>query len=246
MVSGCVGIFSENLIPPANYKDEIAYFPKMRVGDSYVTIDFTCVNGNEFKLVKEQFYYKVTEVKEDGSFTIEIKGDKTDNIRCDKSKFKHYDSKSLLTGGILSSYHAGSLLSFPLFVGKKWKSEETLISLDGKYHDYILFYSVEAFEKVETKAGVFEAFRIHLIQKIISSGWTGGFTYWYSPTVKGIIKSKNRRKGNGELISYNLISDKSEKSGIIQQNKCSKEEIKKLVEKGFSPKEALELCGEKN
>jgi len=43
------------------------------------------------------------------------------------------------------------------------------------------------------------------------------------------------------VIADKNVPDKSERSNV-QSEKCSKEEIKKLVEKGFSVQEALKLC----
>jgi hypothetical protein len=65
---------------------------------------------------------------------------------------------------------------------------------------------------------------------------------------KGLLL--NIHKSNG-VCSWGLVSfeikDTSDKSGKTntQLQKCTKDEIKRPVEKGFSVKEALELCNDK-
>lgn len=84
--------------------------------------------------------------------------------------------------------------AFPLEVGKTWFLEYEW-KLNGWTYNDELTGRVDAFEKVTTPAGTFDAFKISLHRKYLGTK-TGGptqsgvleDTFWYSPEVKNFVK----------------------------------------------------------
>ena len=74
-------------------------------------------------------------------------------------------------------------------------------------------FQVEGAEEVQTPAGRFMAFRIHLKQTNLSSKKTGWIRYWYSPEVGQRVKQEIEKSGywariariiDNEIIAYEL------------------------------------------
>lgn len=94
------------------------------------------------------------------------------------------DSK---TGG-----YPGSIIKFPLTVGKWWNYEFQAKAIAGskEWTGRIAKYEVESYEQITVPAGTFWAFKITVtivgskVGKFVSSAH-----YWYAPEVKNIIKS---------------------------------------------------------
>jgi len=118
----------------------------------------------------------------------------------------------------------------------------------------IVTLGVPSGSKLEYLAGLLTGFTTnsytapaHLIDEISVSPVSGTATtaeFNIGDVVAGEVDSK------WLYLKFRVIADKdtpdkSEKSNT-RSEKCSKEEIKKLVEKGFSVQEALELCEGKN
>jgi hypothetical protein len=104
-------------------------------------------------------------------------------------------------GGVVVTEHDGSKLSppsvrlkFPMTVGLKWDSKYEANRPDGMVTRTTLDVEVKAFEKIQTPAGEFDAFRIE------SNGWYNGVTwrgaikaqeiYWYAPKIGRIVRSE--------------------------------------------------------
>lgn len=93
-------------------------------------------------------------------------------------------------------------LSWPLEVGKEWKSSFTL--LEGKvsqtYNNRIVVAKVET---IEVPAGIYEAFKIE-----VYSTYSGNLLseYWYSPQVKWFVKARIYQDGvrDEELLSFKV------------------------------------------
>jgi hypothetical protein len=81
------------------------------------------------------------------------------------------------------------IFDFPLFVGKKWKSDTPLRDpRTGAMYSVGTEYQVEALEDVQTPAGIFRAFRIlgkFFIAELRREFWS---KLWYSPEAKYWIK----------------------------------------------------------
>ena len=99
-------------------------------------------------------------------------------------------------------------LNFPLFVGKKW-----VVNTKNNSSSFLGEFQVEGAEEVQTPAGKFMAFRIHLKQTNLSSKRTGWIRYWYSPEVRYRVKMEIDKSGywariarimDNEMIGYEL------------------------------------------
>lgn len=86
------------------------------------------------------------------------------------------------------------VFDFPIYVGKSW-SQKWLFKINGWTYDDDVVGTVEAFEKVTTAAGTFDAYRIHIVRTYLGTQ-TGRptqsgklhDTFWYSPQVKNFVK----------------------------------------------------------
>ena len=97
---------------------------------------------------------------------------------------------------------------FPFFVGKKW------VVRAGKGSSAISNeFEVEGVEDLQTPAGGFMTFRIHLKQTNLSSNKTGLVRYWYSPEVGHSVKRAIDKSGywakvpwlaDFEIVGYEL------------------------------------------
>jgi hypothetical protein len=175
--------------------DIVANFPEMTIGDSWETTDYDYSN----KYGSETYNYEITNVEADNSFDLQISVKKSG-----KTHFRYYDSKEKSFPGILSFEIDNSVLSFPMFVGKSWNSRQYAKSRSGEMGNFSSTYLVQSYESVETEAGTFYAFKIKRKTHNIKDGWHGECFFWYSPEVKGIIKSKHNDKRGIKLIKFNL------------------------------------------
>ncbi len=95
--------------------------------------------------------------------------------------------------------------SFPLFVGKEWEdSYEGRNWRSGEVYSYENEYEVEAYERVQTKAGVFWAYRIGRRNYNLETGGGGWEIYWYAPVVATQVKKQTSWGTVGELLAYRL------------------------------------------
>ena len=97
---------------------------------------------------------------------------------------------------------------FPLFVGKKWGvlTKEGSSTVSGEFE-------VEGAEDLQTPAGRFMTFRMHLKQTNLSSKKMGWIRYWYAPEVGQRVKQEIDKSGywakitwlvDNEMIAYEL------------------------------------------
>ena len=204
MCSGCE-TGPEKLAPDPG--EPVAYFPKMKVGDTWVI-------KNKMYLGEKPFIsnLEVINVEKDGSFV--LREERSDNKKYD---LLYYNYKYLLIKKINISTGKNVNISdppkkyylFPLFVGKKWNDDRyTSESVEGVGYQYENSYKVLKYETVKLKAGSFKAFKIRRINTIITG--TGGpwISYsWYSPKMKVGIKFDYSPAGYdlwAELLEYNL------------------------------------------
>jgi hypothetical protein len=98
-------------------------------------------------------------------------------------------------------------LRFPMAVGKEWKVKDRWTSPTAKGSSESTA-KVMAFEKVQTPAGEFEAF------KIVSEGWWHNETFdnrgrllrtlWFAPAAKRIVKSEMKDWHAGRLWNHQI------------------------------------------
>lgn len=105
------------------------------------------------------------------------------------------------TGG-----YPGSIIKFPLTVGKWWNYEFQAEAIAGDKKDTgrIAKYEVESYEQITVPAGTFWAFKITVtIVDAKRHTFKNSAHYWYAPEIKTIIKSSF--KGNLlELKQYKV------------------------------------------
>ena len=178
--------------------DPVSNFPKMMVGDSWVTKEFSkkgIVTRNR----------TIIETKSDGSFVEEIKDDKGRTLNeYYNNKYQRVISINVEKGSAVKiPKPPEKRLEFPLFVGKKWNDEFDGWSRKGVRH-FINEYVVDKYETINTKAGSFKAFKIIRLGSIPKKSWKGKEEYWYSPEAKRIVRSIPDWRYGSELLSYKL------------------------------------------
>ena len=171
--------------------DIVANCPKMVVGDSWK------YSGPDRGRGRDIYTGRIVYVEEDGGFDIEVTAKKQDYTRV-----SHYDSDCRR----IYSPSGQRSLDFPLFVGKEWSEEYEDTDVTGKKRKYKDTCKVKGYEKVTTKAGTVEAFKIHRKHMIVSTSEFATSVYWYSPEVKFIVKEKPSWRIGRELISYSLVT----------------------------------------
>ena len=103
------------------------------------------------------------------------------------------------------------ILSFPLTVGKKWsQSGDKQVLSNGKHGSYNLRGEVQAFEKVTTPAGTFDAYKVVLTIDATSNDEDANVghttdTEWYAPALKRYVKSINAFTRDGVERSRDLL-----------------------------------------
>lgn len=98
-------------------------------------------------------------------------------------------------------------LSFPLFVGKKWRSQYAGFRADqNRKWDSRLECEVKVYEPVRVPAGNFDAFRVECVDN-----WEFGYifsgkkaaTRWYAPAAGGVVKyTSEDGEWNYELAAF--------------------------------------------
>jgi len=184
--------------PPLPGETVSTSFPKMIIGDSWVTKEFS----KKGVVIRSR---TIIETKPDGGFVVEVKGDKGITLN------EYYNNKYQRI--VLIDVEKGSAvkipkppekrLEFPLFVGKKWNDEFDGWSKKGVRH-FINDYVVDKYETINTKAGSFKTFKIIRLGSIPKKSWKGKEEYWYSPEAKRIVRSIPDWRYGSELISYKL------------------------------------------
>ena len=200
MFSGCstapVGQAPRSGIP-------MAHFPKMVVGDSW------SVTANSRIHLSDIFNKRVVQVGKDGSFVVELKGEKGESYR------SYYDNKYRLVKNIdmrtgkqtVIADPPARELDFPLYIGKNWSDHYYAPPVSTgtrrtRFH-YRNDYRVVKYETVNTKAGPLKAFKIRRCKQLQASE-SYFAEYWYAPDLKSVIRSKGREASNTELLSYRL------------------------------------------
>ncbi len=85
------------------------------------------------------------------------------------------------------------LLSFPLEVGKQWRSTddtlEKMLGYEGRTHWSV---AVVGYEKVRVPAGEFDTFKLEAKGEWTLGAHSGEITrtYWYAPAARGVVKSE--------------------------------------------------------
>jgi len=190
-----------------------ASFPKMMVGDSWVTKEFS----KKGIVTRSR---TIIETKPDGGFVEEVKGDKGRTLNeYYNNKYQRIVSIDVEKGSAVKiPKPPEKRLEFPLFVGKKWNDEFDGWSRKGVRH-FINKYVVDKYETINTKAASFKAFKIIRLGSIPKKSWKGKEEYWYSPEAKRIVRSIPDWRYGSELISYKLaLADRTpsiEKPTII-------------------------------
>jgi hypothetical protein len=118
----------------------------------------------------------------------------------------------------LNHYHYSAdpypAFDFPLYVGKTW-TRKWQFRLNGWSYNDTVAASVEAFEKVTTPAGTFDAYRVRLVRSYhgektgsLTQSGTLEDTFWYSPQVKYFVRRTFVDGGwahiTRELVSYSV------------------------------------------
>jgi len=215
--SGCITTPTGKQAPLPG--DPVAYFPKMKVGDSWVTKGFS-------QRYKSDIYHaRVAEVDADGGFVLKFRADKSGNYSL-RYNNKYQETEVISSSGKITKQAKPLPLSlnFPLFVGKKWTDHYSGESIRGRLYDYRNEYRVYKYETVTTKAGSFKAFKIWRWQTLEGFGDQSWRTVtWYSPEMKRIIKTYAGKSHEAvELLSYKLAKSDKAHSGQASQIKPKK------------------------
>ncbi len=110
---------------------------------------------------------------------------------------------------------------FPLWNGKQWSYETEVTRMSGRsLHPHAperanIECEVAGFENVTVKAGTFEAFACKCkceltIRPLIFSEYCGGFTVWYAPAIRNIVRVKTEDTGS----TYELAKYRFSKRGL--------------------------------
>ena len=190
--------------------EPVAYFPKMIVGDKWVT---TSWNRNKRT---DTYHKEITQVNQDGSFVIWSWAEKSGYTWYEYWNREHQLEKIVYpsTGKtIIKKKPLRNSLDFPLFVGKKWETKYMEYSKGGRPTEYIDKYKVKSYESVETKAGYFKAFKISRTNCLAENrSYMYNSNEWYSPELKSIIKVKNPSFPPHELLSYVIVGKETKMS----------------------------------
>lgn len=117
--------------------------------------------------------------------------------------------------GLMDVKRVWRYLEFPLFVGKRWKTEYrafTIVANNARFRIAAETW-VSGIEQVSTNAGNFQAFRIQRESLESGSGGIGAgmgvgitrhvnYTYFYSPETRSIVKYQ--RRGGGARVNIEL------------------------------------------
>jgi TolB-like protein len=188
-------------------------FPKMVVGDSWVTKEFS----KKGIVTRSR---TIIEIKPKGGFVEEVKDDKGITLnQYYNNKYQRIVSINVEKGSTVKiPKPPEKRLEFPLFVDKKWNDEFDGWSRKSVRH-FINEYVVDKYETISTKAGSFKAFKIIRLVSVPEKGWKGKEEYWYSPEAKRIVRSIPDWRYGSELLSYKLaLADRTpsiEKPKII-------------------------------
>jgi len=208
--SGCQTSPSKQTSLPSG---PVSNFPKMMVGDSWVTKEFS----NKGIVTRNR---TIIETKSDGSFVEEVKDDKGRTLHeYYNNRYQRVISINVEKGSATKiPKPPAKTLEFPLFVGKKWNDEFDAWKR-GNIRHFTNEYIVDKYERIDTKAGSFKAFKIIMLGSIPEKSWKGKKEYWYSPEAKCIVRSIPDWRYGSELLSYKLAladtTPKVEKLKII-------------------------------
>lgn len=218
LISAILGIFAL-FTACASFAQKLDAAPNLEVGDKW-TYKFTDIGNRRDPYTWAQ---QVTEIKGDDAYLHQV--NENPNLT-QKNSVWLYEMKSATIRMQFrwSETNQGNRgnkstdrmkndpdFQFPLEVGKTWKRKTYYDNGQGHTdHDV----KVEAFEKIKTEAGEYDAFRIKYAGRWNQTvpnqqNWTGsGLTsliQWYAPSVKRIIKWEyQNRNANGQLWDQSI------------------------------------------
>ncbi len=187
--------------PPVGYQGSIAERPKLERGDRWEYLIQGQNLSHEF--IEEKDGQLLFQKQENGIQTMEL-------YTLDLNFVKEFDEKGDIE--VVTPYRGA--MSFPLWIGKKWRYMYSTRDKHGNLSDYDVFVKVEGYEKINVSAGTFQVFKIEEDREKRSnkkSKITFGHhrTVWYSPEIKHVIKSEEYNVANNkELIKYSLKNTK--------------------------------------
>ena len=199
-------------VPTLAYAQFLQIMPEFEVGDRWTFKQQNKGDRKEpFLLVRQAFKSETGS----GWTYIETKNpDATRKQTISRFDYKRGDFKEVFAFDSSKPDFKGSRISnlqpfddvfqLPLSVGKKYTVKWTWNNGQG-FDEYNA--EVEAFGKVKTDAGEFDAYRIKMggfWNRTVpdQNGWTGsgraGQTYWYAPDIKQVVKLESfNRNSNG-------------------------------------------------
>ena len=186
--------------------DPVSNFPKMMVGDSWVKKEYS----KKGIVTRSR---TIIETKPDGGFVEEVKDDRGITLNAYyNNKYQCIVSIDVEKGSAVKTPKPpAKRLEFPLFVGKKWNDEFDAWKR-GNIRHFTNEYIVDKYERINTKAGSFKAFKIIRLGSIPEKSWKGKEEYWYSPEAKRIVRSIPDWRYGSELLSYKLaLADRTPK-----------------------------------
>ena len=160
-----LGALAADKTPPSD--GPVANFPQYSVGDQFVYY-------HTLRKLKEKTH-EVVRVNRDGSYKFityneGVPGEKDEIID------RNLSNKSNLKKPVEYNYY----LDFPIYAGKKWDDvfSAELMNYTNRA-DVPVHYKVLSYEKVETRAGTFDAFKIQFNFILDRTKHAKG-TIWYS------------------------------------------------------------------
>jgi len=142
-----------------------------------------------------------------GVYTVKVIALEKNNIVTTQSDmgFREYRDENFtinkIEGDVSSRLATGSkLLDFPLFVGKSWNYPIQTPNFRGEADVRIVRY-----EQIATPAGPFDTFKFEAKWFDQNKRPSGGFQYWYAPSVKEVISLMDEnKKWDREIVSFSL------------------------------------------
>ena len=175
--------------PPAGVFTADVGFPPLGTKWLYRRVDQRGTTGTTMFTVLEEGTYQGKPV-----YRVDVGG--LDIYIYDKATA---NKMALIRGGkeLFASLPHDGALSWPLWVGKSWTATYTWY--DREYglteRDVNISWKVEAYEDVETPAGRWKAFRLHMS----SRGGTVLSIFWYAPEVRFVVKAVHEQTSRHPL-----------------------------------------------